>query len=195
MNLSLTKLRVLRSIGLLLVLAASVAGFMTLIDLLAETTPQDTNELLAETDSQPDFISLPSSGSLFAIGLATVAIIVALRRVIQLNAQAREMENRGVDSMERDAVIRNEAVSIAVVIAASLALASVMVVIGAAVGRAETVSGLVPWTVATVGITATLLLAGFLLFLYRGLSGGPQTEPIDTEEDSVLTDEPEPEPS
>ncbi len=68
----------MRSIALLLVLAASVAGFMTLIDLLAETTPQDTNELLAETDAQPDYISLPSSGSLFAIGLATVAIIVAL---------------------------------------------------------------------------------------------------------------------
>ncbi len=49
-----------------------------LIDLLAETTPRDTNELLAATDSQPDFISLPSSGSLFAIGLAAVAIIVAL---------------------------------------------------------------------------------------------------------------------
>ncbi len=86
---------------------------MTLINLLAETTPQDTNELLAETDSQPDFISLPSSGSLFAIGLAT----------------------------------------------------------------------------------ATLLLAGFLLFLYRGLSGGPETEPIDTEEGSFLSDEPESETS
>ncbi len=51
---------------------------MTLIDLLAETTPPDTNELLAATDSQPDLISLPSSGSLFAIGLATMASIVAL---------------------------------------------------------------------------------------------------------------------
>ncbi len=130
-----------------------------------------------------------------AIFLFTVAGLVALRRIIQLNAQAREMENRGVDPMERDAVIRNEAVSIAVIIVASLALASVMVVIGSAVGRAETVSGLVPWTVATVGIAATLLLAGFLLFLYRGLSGGPEAEPIDTEEDSFLTDEPESEPS
>ena len=129
---------------------------------------------------------VPISATIF---LFTVAGLVALRRVIQLNAQAREMESRGVDSMERDAVIRNEAVSIAVVIAVSLALASVMVVIGAAVGQAETVSGLLPWTVATVGIAATLLLAGFLLFLYRGLSGGPETAAIDTEEDSFLTDE------
>ena len=78
MHLSPTRLRVVRSIALLLLLAASVAGFMMLIDLLAETTPQDTNDLFAEADSQPDFINLPSSGSLFAIGLATVAIIVAL---------------------------------------------------------------------------------------------------------------------
>ncbi len=78
MHLSPTRLRVLRSIALLLLLAASVVGFMMLIDLLAETTPQDANELLAATDSQSDVIRLPSSGSLFAIGLAAVAIIVAL---------------------------------------------------------------------------------------------------------------------
>ena len=127
--------------------------------------------------------------------LFTVAGLVALRRIIQLGAQAREMESRGVDLVERDAVIRNEAVSVAVVIVASLALASVMVVAGAAVGRAETVSGLVPWTVATVGVSATLLLAGFLLFLYRGLSGGPDAENIDIQEDPLLTEEPEPESS
>ena len=78
MHLSPTRLRVLRSIGLLLLLAASIAGFMMLIDLLADTTPQDARDLLAEADSDADVISLPSSGSLFAIGLATVAIIVAL---------------------------------------------------------------------------------------------------------------------
>ena len=130
-----------------------------------------------------------------AVFLFTVAGLVALRRIIQLGAQAREMESRGVDSVERDAVIRNEAVSIAVVIVVSLALASVMVLIGAAVGRAETVSGLVPWTVTTVGVAATLLLAGFLLFLYRGLSGGPEIQTIDTEEDSLPTEEPESEPA
>ncbi len=68
----------MRTIGLLLLLAASIAGFMMLIDLLAATTPQDARDLLAEADSDADVISLPSSGSLFAIGLATVAIIVAL---------------------------------------------------------------------------------------------------------------------
>ncbi len=130
-----------------------------------------------------------------AVFLFTVAGLVALRRIIQLGAQAREMESRGVDLLERDAVIRNEAVSVAVVIVASLVLASVMVVAGAAVGRAETVSGLVPWTVATVGISATVLLAGFLLFLYRGLSGGPEAENIDAQEDSSLADEAESEPS
>ena len=57
-------------------------------------------------------------------------------------------------------------------IVVSLALASVMVMVAALVGRSETISRLVPWTVATVGVVATLLLAGFLLFLYRGLSGG-----------------------
>ena len=126
-----------------------------------------------------------------AIFLFTVAGLVALHRVIQLGAQAREMESRGVDSEERDTVIRNEAVSITVIIVVSLTLASVMVVIGAAVGRAETVSGLVPWTVTTVGVAATLLLAGFLLFLYRGLSGGPETASIDTEENLFPIDEPE----
>ncbi len=110
-----------------------------------------------------------------AIFLLTVAGLVALRRIIQLGAQAREMESHGVDSEERDTVIRNEAVSIAIIIVISLTLASVMVFIGAAVGQAETVAGLVPWTVTTVGIAATLLLAAFLLFLYRGLSGGEET--------------------
>ena len=93
MNLSPTRLRVLRSIGLLLLLAASVAGFMMLIDLLADTTPQDTRDLLAESDSQPDFISLPSSGSLFAIGLATVAIFIALA-VIAAPSNWRRSETR-----------------------------------------------------------------------------------------------------
>ncbi|MYD36629.1 MAG: hypothetical protein F4X20_06465 [Dehalococcoidia bacterium] len=68
----------MRSIGLLLLLAASIAGFMMLIDLLADTTPQDARDLLAEADSDADVISLPSSGSLFAVGLATMAIIIAL---------------------------------------------------------------------------------------------------------------------
>ncbi len=130
-----------------------------------------------------------------AIFLFTVAGLVALHRIIQLGAQAREMESRGVNSEERDAVIRNEAVSIAVIIVVSLALASVTVLIGAAVGRADTVSGLGPWTVVTVGIAATLLLAGFLLFLYRGLSGGPESSITDIEDDPFLTEEPGAEPS
>ncbi len=121
--------------------------------------------------------------------LLTVAGLVALRRIIQLRAQAREMESRGVNAVERDAVIRNEAVSIAVVSLASLLISSVMVLIGTAVGRAETVSGLVPWTVTTVGVTATLLLAGFLLLLYRGLSGGANLTPVDTEEEFINDEE------
>ena len=49
-------------------LAASVAGFMLLIDLLADTASQGSGDLLAETESDNVFISLPSSASLFALG-------------------------------------------------------------------------------------------------------------------------------
>ena len=125
-----------------------------------------------------------------ALFLLTVASLVALRRIIQLRAQARDMESRGVDPVERDEVIRNEAISIAAVIVISLVVTSVMVLIGAAVGRAEAVSGVVPWTVVTVGVVATLLLAGFLVFLYRGLSGGASHMPADTDDD-LLDDEDE----
>lgn len=127
-----------------------------------------------------------------AVFLLTLAGLVTLRRIIQLRAQARGMESRGVDSVERDTVIRNETVSIAVVMAASLVLTSVIVLIGASVGRAEIVSGLVPWTVAVIGVAATLLLAGFLLLLYGGLSGGASLAPTDVEEDAVDAEYPDP---
>ena len=78
MNLSPARLRLIRSVGLLLMLAASVAGFMLLINLLADTASQGSGDLLAETESDEVFISLPSSASLFALGLAAVALIVAL---------------------------------------------------------------------------------------------------------------------
>ena len=78
MNLSPARLRLIRSVGLLLMLAASVAGFMLLINLLADTASQGSGDLLAETESDNVFISLPSSASLFALGLAAVALIVAL---------------------------------------------------------------------------------------------------------------------
>ena len=78
MNLSPERLRLIRSVGLLLMLAASVAGFMLLIDLLADTASQGSGDLLAETESDEVFISLPSSASLFALGVAAVALIVAL---------------------------------------------------------------------------------------------------------------------
>ena len=48
------------------------------------------------------------------------------------------------NTVERDAVIRNEAISIALTAFVSLLLASVVVAVGALVGRSETVSGLVP---------------------------------------------------
>ena len=78
MNLSPARLRLIRSVSLLLMLAASVAGFMLLIDLLADTTSQGSDDLLAEIESDEVFISLPSSASLFALGVAAVALIVAL---------------------------------------------------------------------------------------------------------------------
>ena len=111
-------------------------------------------------------------GTSAAIFLLILVGLVVLHRVNQLRDLAGELGERGVDTVERDAVIRNEAISIALTAFASLVLASVVVAVGALVGRSETVSGLVPWTVVTVGVGATLLLAGFLLFLYRGLSGG-----------------------
>ena len=78
MNLSPTRLRLIRSVGLLIMLAVSVAGFMLLIDLLADIASQGSGDLLAETESDAAFISLPSSTSLFTLGVAAVAIIVAL---------------------------------------------------------------------------------------------------------------------
>ncbi len=78
MNLSPTRLRLIRSVGLLLMLAVSVAGFMLLIDLLADTASGSSDDLLAEADSDEVLISLPSSASLFALGVAAVALIVAL---------------------------------------------------------------------------------------------------------------------
>ena len=119
-----------------------------------------------------------------AIFLLMLAGLVALHRIIQLRELGGRMNMRGVDDTERDAVIRNEVISIGATIVVSLALASVMVVVAALVGRSETIAGLVPWTVATVGVVATLLLAGFLLFLYRGLSGGeapPSSGDVDAE--------------
>ncbi len=136
-------------------------------------------------------LPIPMSAAVF---LLTIAGLVALRRIIQLRSQAREMESRGVDSVERDQVIRNEAISIAAVIVISLVVTSVMVLIGAGVGRAGTLSGLVPWTVMTVGVVATLLLAGFLLFLYRGLSGGVSPATADVEQDPIDDGESDPEP-
>ena len=126
-------------------------------------------------------LPLYTSAALF---LLTLVGLVAVHRITQLRQLAGDMNHRGVNAMERDAVIRNEAISLALVAALALVLASIVVAIGALVGQAEALTGLVPWTVATVGVAATLLLGGFLLFLYRGLSGGepaPSLNEVDVE--------------
>ena len=78
MNLTPTRLRIIRSIGLLFLLAMSVAGFMLLIDVLAESALPDTRDPLAQTETDEASINLPGSASLFTAGVVVVAIIVAL---------------------------------------------------------------------------------------------------------------------
>ena len=60
-----------------------------------------------------------------ALSLLTLAGLVAVHRISQLRQLAGDMNRRSVNSMERDAVIRNEAISLALVAALALVLASV----------------------------------------------------------------------
>ena len=117
-------------------------------------------------------LPLLASAALF---LLTLAGLVALHRITQLRTLADDMDTRGVEAAERNAIITNEAISIGATIFVSLGLATLVVIVAMIVGRAELVSGLAGWAVVIIGAAATLSLAAFLLFLYRGLSGGAET--------------------
>ncbi len=119
-------------------------------------------------------LPLLASAALF---LLTLAGLVALHRITQLRSLADDMDMRGVEAAERNAIITNEAISIAATIFVSLGLATLVVIVAMIVGRAELVSGLAGWAVVIIGAAATLSLATFLLFLYRGLSGGETVFP------------------
>lgn len=78
MDILQARLRLARGVGLLLLLAVSVAGFMLLISILADSVSTAPPDPLAERPTDSDLFQLPGSASLFAIAVAAVAITIAI---------------------------------------------------------------------------------------------------------------------
>ncbi len=90
------RLRLARGVGLLLMLALSVAGFMLLINILADPVSTAPADPLAERPTEGDSLQLPSSSSLFPIAIAAVAIVIAIVTLVSITrsnpASARSIE-------------------------------------------------------------------------------------------------------
>ena len=95
---------------------------------------------------------------------------------MQLRDLADAFSARGVSNNERDGILINELVSTALAIAFALVASTLTVVIGAVVGNNDSLTQRLPWAVGVVGISAVLVFAGFLVLLFRTLSGGETAE-------------------
>jgi len=113
------------------------------------------------------------TASLFLISLAG---LILLHRIMQLRDLADAFSARGVSNSERDGILINELVSTALAIAFALVASTLTVVIGAVVGNNDSLTQRLPWAVGVVGIGAVLVFAGFLVLLFRTLSGGETAE-------------------
>ena len=78
------RLRLVRGVGLLLMLTVSVAGFMLLINILADPVSTAPADPLAERSADGDLVRLPVSSSLFAIAVAAVAVIISIVVLISI---------------------------------------------------------------------------------------------------------------
>ena len=126
-------------------------------------------------------ISLAADQSpLLAISLflSSLAGLAALYRAIGLRKLGSLLSSRGVEGPERDMVLVNEALCLAVMIAAAVILASLVVTGGTAFSRIEALPGWAPWAVLTIGGGAAMLFGAFVMLLFRGLDdevSGPES--------------------
>ena len=88
-----------RGIGLLLMLIVSIAGFMLLINLLADPVSTAPADPLAEQTAGGSSIRLPGNSSLFSIAVALVAIIIASVALISI---VRPRLSRSASTAESD---------------------------------------------------------------------------------------------
>ena len=108
------------------------------------------------------------TASLFLVSLAGLTL---LHRIMQLRDLAAALSARGIGDTERDRILINELVSISIIIVIALVASTFTVLIGSVVANIDSLAQRVPWSVSVVGMGAVLLFAGFLVLLYRTLSG------------------------
>ena len=113
------------------------------------------------------------AGALFVTSLLG---LVVLHRLIALRKLGGLLTSRRVDAGERDSALASEGMAVAVIVALALVLALVLVGAGTVLGRSAWVASNVPWTVVTIGGSASLLLIGFVALFLRGLSEEAGTE-------------------
>ena len=89
-------------------LAASVAGFLALIDLLAVPVSSGPSDLLAVKPSDEEAIGLPSANGLVAFGVVALGIVLAIAALVAL--RRRPTQNR------------NSSLPVALILAAMVAL-------------------------------------------------------------------------
>ena len=107
------------------------------------------------------------AGGLFLISLLG---LVVLHRVIAMRKLGRLLDRRRVDGVERDGILRSEALVLGGIVGISLLLSVLLVGVGSGLSGAEWLTSAVPWTVVTIGGGASLLLIGFTALYLRGLS-------------------------
>lgn len=109
------------------------------------------------------------TASLFLINLTGLTL---LHRIMQLRDLADTLSARGISDTERDGILINELASTAITLVFALVASTLTVLVGAVVGNIDSFAQRLPWAVSVVGIGAVLVFAGFLVLLYRTLSGG-----------------------
>ncbi len=114
---------------------------------------------------------MPPAWSAAAL-LACLAGLVVLYRAIALRKLEQLLTVRRIDRPDRGRVVLGEALMVAGLIAASLALTALVIVVGRALGGPDGSLGRLPWTVLTVGGGATVLLALFVILWFRNRDAG-----------------------
>ncbi len=109
--------------------------------------------------------------------LMCLAGLIVLHRIIALRKLGLLLSTRRVEGAELDALLINEGLALAGMIASGLAVALLMVIAGVALGRSESLPGRVPWAIITIGGGASLLLIGFMALFLRGLDANAGAEP------------------
>ena len=101
--------------------------------------------------------------------LASLALLVALRRISDLRQLGSLMSSINVNEDERRRVLLNEGVALAGIVVVGLAASALMVAAGAMQGTAKGLPDRVPMTIITIGGGACLLLIGATALFLRGL--------------------------